>query len=101
MRKIFNQAMNIVGIPHKIDAEVDDMAMLRLLARERNSLTLVPPIVMRDELAAGILVEHFRLDSIEERFYAIVSQRRFKNPLLRLVVRADEGESDAMLESNI
>ena len=29
------------------------MAMLRLLAREREGVTLVPPIVVRDELEAG------------------------------------------------
>ena len=34
-------------------AEVDDMAMLRLLAREREGVTLVPPIVVRDELESG------------------------------------------------
>ena len=33
------------------------MAMLRLLARERDAVTLVPPIVVRDELESGDLVE--------------------------------------------
>jgi LysR family transcriptional activator of nhaA len=63
-------------------AEVDDMAMLRLLAREREGVTVVPPIVVRDELETGVLVEHCRIPDVTERFYAIVQQRRFPNQLL-------------------
>ena len=37
------------------------MAMLRLLARESDGVTLVPPIVVRDELESGALVEHCRV----------------------------------------
>ena len=58
-------------------AEVDDMAMLRLLAREREGVTLVPPIVVRDELQSGLLVEHCRIPQLTESFYAIVKNRRF------------------------
>ena len=58
------------------------MAMLRLLAREREGVTLVPPIVVRDELEAGVLVEHCRIPDVTESFYAIVQKRRFPNRLL-------------------
>ena len=58
------------------------MAMLRLLAREREGLTLVPPIVVRDELDAGILVEHCQIPEVTECFHAIVQKRRFPNQLL-------------------
>jgi LysR family transcriptional activator of nhaA len=63
-------------------AEVDDMTMLRLLARESNGVTLVPPIVVRDELASGKLVEHCLVPNVKEHFYAITQRRRFPNPLL-------------------
>jgi len=86
VRLAFDRAMELAGIHPIVHAEVDDMAMLRLLAREREGLTLVPPIVVRDELEAGILVEHFRLPDVEEKFYAIVSKRRFPNPLLAAVL---------------
>jgi LysR family transcriptional activator of nhaA len=56
--------------------------MLRLLARERDCVTLVPPIVVRDELAAGVLVEYCRVPDLTESFYAIVQKRRFPNKLL-------------------
>lgn len=91
MRFAFDRAMEAAGVRPLIHAEVDDMAMLRLLARERDGLALVPPIVVRDELEAGVLVEHFRLPDVQERFYAIVSKRRFPNPLLASVLKSEAG----------
>jgi LysR family transcriptional activator of nhaA len=82
IRVAFDRILELAGIRPIILAEVDDMAMLRLLARERDGVTLVPPIVVRDELQAGILVEHCRIPEVAERFYAIVQKRRFPNRLL-------------------
>ena len=82
IRIAFDRILELAGIRPTILAEVDDMAMLRLLAREREGVTLVPPIVVRDELAAGLLVEHCRIPEVTERFYAIVQKRRFPNRLL-------------------
>lgn len=65
-----------------IAAEVDDMAMIRLLARADAGLAIIPPIVVRDELAQGTLVEAATLDGISEAFVAVTLQRRFPNPLL-------------------
>lgn len=82
IRVAFDRVLERAGIRPTILAEVDDMAMLRLLAREREGVTLVPPIVVRDELEAGVLVEHCRIPEVTERFYAIVQKRRFANQLL-------------------
>jgi LysR family transcriptional activator of nhaA len=82
IRVAFERLLELAGIRPTILAEVDDMAMLRLLAREREGVTLVPRIVVRDELAAGILVEHCRIPEVTESFYAIVKKRRFPNRLL-------------------
>jgi LysR family transcriptional activator of nhaA len=62
--------------PHFV-AEVDDMAMMRLLAREGLGLAVLAPIVVADELASGLLVEAAKLPGIVETFFAIVMQRRF------------------------
>ncbi len=64
-------------------AEVDDMAMLRLIAREGFSLVLAPPVVVVDELANGSLVEYCTLPEIRETFYAITRRRQFPRPLLQ------------------
>lgn len=66
----------------QIVAEVDDMAMLRLLARQGAGLAALPPIVVEDELEAGRLTELAPLPGIVETFYALTIQRRFANPLV-------------------
>ena len=65
-----------------IAAEADDMAMLRLLAREDAGLAVIPPIVVRDELASGLLIEAVSLERVTETFLAVTLPRRFPNPLL-------------------
>jgi LysR family transcriptional activator of nhaA len=82
IRTGFDRLLAEAGIQPIILAEVDDMAMLRLLARESQALTLVPPIVVKDELAAGTLVEIVSIPGLAEDFHAITQRRRFPNPLL-------------------
>jgi LysR family transcriptional activator of nhaA len=92
LRVAFDLLLAQAGIRPLIVAEVDDMAMLRLLARESPGVTLVPPVVVVDELERGILVEYCSLPQIRERFYAITRTRRFPNPLVReLLERAPGG----------
>jgi LysR family transcriptional activator of nhaA len=83
LRASFDVLMDQAGIRPVILAEVDDMAMLRLMARESPGVTLVPPVVVQDELEQKVLVERARLPQIRETFYAITPSRRFPNPLLR------------------
>lgn len=82
IRRSFDQILELAGVIPIVLAEVDDMAMLRLLARSSDGVTLVPPIVVRDELASGALIELFRLPTLSENFYAVSQKRRFPNPLL-------------------
>lgn len=78
----FDRLMAAAGARPRVMAEVDDMAMLRLLAREGEGLALVPPVVVRDEIESGVLVETHRIPQISETFYAITPSRRFPNPLV-------------------
>lgn len=88
IRPAFDLLLEESGIRPIIAAEVDDMALLRLLARETEGVTLVPPVVVRGELQQGTLVERHRLPLIRECFYAITPSRRFPNELIRkLLVR--------------
>jgi LysR family transcriptional activator of nhaA len=91
VRTGFDRLLDLAGIRPIILAEVDDMAMLRLLAREREGVTLVPPIVVRDELDSGVLVEHCRIPQLTESFYAIIQNRRFPNTLLTDLLTRYEG----------
>ncbi|MEY3660104.1 MAG: LysR family transcriptional regulator [Pseudohongiellaceae bacterium] len=80
--------LNRLGVVPRIVAEVDDMAMLRLLARENLGLAVVPPIVVRDELSSGLLVEAVQFPKLVETFYAVTLARRFPNRLLKDLLRA-------------
>ena len=83
VRPAFDLLLEEAGIRPQVLAEVDDMAMLRLLARETGALALVPPVVVRDELAAGTLIERCAIPQLTENFYAITMRRRFAHPVLR------------------
>ncbi|MEM9780991.1 MAG: LysR family transcriptional regulator [Pseudomonadota bacterium] len=83
IRTGFDALTDRLEVTPRIAAEVDDMAMVRLLAREGAGLAIAPAVVLADEIAAGLLSEApFDLD-IVETFYAVTIPRRFPNPLLR------------------
>jgi len=79
VRVTFDGLLHEAGIRPEIAAEVDDMAMLRLLAREHSGVTLVPKVVVQDELKSGQLVERCRVPQLRENFYGITLSRRFPN----------------------
>lgn len=94
----FDALADRLGVTPRIAAEVDDMAMLRLVARERIGLAVIPGIVVRDELASGELVEIAELPGLTETFWAITASRRFPNPLLTELLedrRLDHGGLEA------
>jgi LysR family transcriptional activator of nhaA len=87
VRTGFDALADRLGIRPQIVAEVEDMAMMRLLAREDIGLAVLPPIVVKDEIAAGVLVEGDQLTGIVETFHAVTMARRFPNPLVRLLLQ--------------
>ena len=87
----FDALIDQLQIVPKVFAEVDDMALLRVLAREDIGLAVVPPIVVKDELSSGKLVEVEQLPKISETFYALTMPRRFPNAALRMVLDAASG----------
>jgi LysR family transcriptional activator of nhaA len=86
LRMGFDALADRVGVRPRIVAEVDDMAMMRLLAREGIGLAVLPPIVARDELSSGILVDCAPLPGLTETFYGVTVERRYPNPLLAEVM---------------
>lgn len=95
IRAGFDALINRLGVQPRIVAEVDDMAMLRLVCRTHSGLSVVPPIVVKDELEAGVLHEVARLPGLRETFFAITVARRFPHPflqeLLDVAKRVDPG----------
>ena len=95
VRAGFDALADRLEVHPRILAEVDDMAMMRLLAREGVALAVLPPIVVEDELAAGLLVEIDRLPGIVETFHAVTVERRFPNPLVRALLGGEGGAGGA------
>ena len=62
----------------RLRAEVDDMAMLRLIARDSGWLTVLPAVVVQDELHSGSLVTVGESTRLQENFYAITTPRRHR-----------------------
>jgi len=90
IRQGFDGLLDGLGVSPRIVAEVDDMAILRLIARQHIGLTLVSPIVVSEELASGQLQEVKNLPDLKESFYAVTIKRKFPNPLLKTILPLNE-----------
>jgi LysR family transcriptional activator of nhaA len=70
-----------------IFAEVDDMAMLRLLARDSGDVALLPAVVVQDELRTGALQLYLEIPEIVEQFFAVTQQRHFSLSILNELLK--------------
>jgi LysR family transcriptional activator of nhaA len=90
IRTAFDLRCEQIGLRYRLRAEVDDMSLLRLLARDSDSVALIPPVVAQDELLSGRLVELAVVPDLYENFYAVTVQRQYQAPLIgSLLVRND------------
>jgi len=92
IRAAFDLMCEQRGLRYRLRAEVDDMAMLRLLARDSDSVALLPTVVVQDELRSGQLVEYGVVPDLHENFYAISVQRHFSPPLLKALLKQSEAD---------
>ncbi len=82
LRAQFDALCAAAGVVPRLRAEVDDMAMLRLVARDSGWLTVLPEVVVQDELRAGVLVTVGHAGGLQENFYAITTLHRHRIELL-------------------
>ncbi|MBU84807.1 LysR substrate-binding domain-containing protein [Alcanivorax sp.] len=92
IRSQFDLLMGQLGVKVDVGAEVDDMAMLRLLARDSGALALVPEVVVQDELHSGTLETYWVLEDIVEHFYAITAERHFELLPLKALLKKSRGD---------
>jgi len=78
IRSQFELFCDSQGLQPDICAEVDDMAMLRLLARDSGDMALLPAVVVQDELQSGVLQLYAEIPEIAEQFFAVTLQRQFR-----------------------
>ena len=87
IRTEFNMLCEARGIAVDIFAEVDDMAMLRLLARDSGGVALVPAVVVQDELKTGLLQQYCVVPEVFENFYAITTERQFQAKVVEALLK--------------
>lgn len=83
IRAEFENLITMLGIKPHIVASVDDMAMVRLLAREGVGVAIAPSVVVAEEVAAGILKTAKFTLGISEPFFAVTLPRKFPHPTLK------------------
>jgi LysR family transcriptional regulator, transcriptional activator of nhaA len=88
LRGQFDALCVAAGVVPRLRAEVDDMAMLRLLARDSGWLTVLPEVVVQDELRTGALVTVGRSTQLQENFYAITTLHRHRIERLEQLLAA-------------
>ncbi len=92
IRAGFDLMCEQLGLRYQVRAEVDDMAMLRLLARDSDSVALLPGVVVQDEIRSRRLAEYCVVPDLHENFYAITVQRRFEPRLLKELLGRPEAD---------
>ncbi len=70
-----------------ICGEVDDIALLRLLALNAKGASIVPKIGIENDLRTGNLKALHEFKNIRQRFYAITRQKKFPNPMMNPLLR--------------
>ena len=101
VRAQFDALCAAAGITPRLRAEVDDMAMLRLIARDSGWLTVLPEVVVQDELRTGVLVSVGRSNALQERFYAITTPHRHRIALLEQLLSEEPGKVGIALNTEV
>lgn len=86
VRADFELILSNAGVEPFVHAEVDDMALLRLLALSGEGLALVSKIVVERELQSSRIKFMKRVPGLSEKFYALAVRKRFENPWLGEIV---------------
>lgn len=92
VRAQFDALCASVGVTPRLRAEVDDMAMLRLIARDSGWLTVLPDVVVQDELRMGTLVAVGQSAQLQEKFYAITTPHRHRTDIVDRLLSLSPGK---------
>lgn len=86
LREPFELLLAQAGVEPEVRGEVDDMALLRLLALSGKGLALTSAIVVERELDSDRLRQVIPLPGLSVRFHAVTVRRRLPNPWIEEVV---------------
>lgn len=82
VRSDFDHLAEREDVPLNVRVEVEDMALLRLLALSGEGLALVPAIVVEHEIVGGLLRHVHPVRGLSKRFHALTLASRQPRPWL-------------------
>ena len=90
IRVQFDWRCEELGISVRPYAEVDDMAMLRWMARDSGGVTLVPEVLVpemlvQDELKTRLRQQYCAVPRVFENFYAITMRRHSQSAVMQVL----------------
>ncbi len=88
VRSQFDALCMAAEVQPQVRAEVDDMAMLRLIARDSGWLAVLPEVVVQDELRNGLLCTVGQCPQLHEHFYAITTPHRHRIERLETMLKS-------------
>jgi LysR family transcriptional activator of nhaA len=88
VRADFDLILADAGVDPFVHAEVDDMALLRLLALSGEGLALVSKVVVERELQSSKIKFMLRVPGLAEKYYALSVRKRFQNAWLAEIIVA-------------
>ncbi|MBY0452912.1 MAG: LysR family transcriptional regulator, partial [Bdellovibrionaceae bacterium] len=77
----------------RIAGEVDDVALLRILALRSGEVVVMPEMGIRNDIESGDVKVLLKMTSVEQRFYAITRQKKEPNADVRLLISQMKEES--------
>jgi LysR family transcriptional activator of nhaA len=86
VRRDFDAFLERNKIQPKLFAQVDDAALLRLLARHTDAIAVTPEVVVKDELSNGDLEVYCKVPGVFESFYAITRDSAFESSILKAIL---------------
>ncbi len=76
---------NIVG-------EMDDIALLQMLALSTNAVVLIPEVGIEEEVRSKRIKIHHTFNDIKKYYYAITRQQKYPNPLSGYLIKSMKQE---------
>lgn len=77
----------------RIAGEIDDVALLRILALRSGEVVVMPEMGIRNDIESGDVVVLLKMNSVEQRFYAITRQKRDPHSDVGLLIAEMKKES--------
>ncbi len=87
-RSDFDQYVEVNNLKLKIMGEVDDIALLRILALTNKGAVIIPLVGILGDIENSALTLVHEFKSIKQKFYAITRQKKFQNPIISELVRS-------------